>query len=74
MNRRVPLTRRTGLQRKTENMSEQPVFVNCNVCGCPLRADDEFDMGMCEHCAYDWQGEMEGDICPDQHRSPYEPR
>lgn len=28
-----------------------PVFTTCNVCGCPLRGDDEFEMGTCSRCA-----------------------
>lgn len=27
------------------------VFTHCNVCGCPLRTEDEDKMGMCERCA-----------------------
>jgi len=33
------------------------VFSHCNVCGVVLRTADEDAMGMCEHCAYDWQRE-----------------
>ncbi len=29
----------------------KPVFTHCNVCGCVLRGDSEFAMGMCMSCA-----------------------
>ena len=41
----------TTERTKIEDMEEEPIFTNCNVCGRKLHYADEDQIGLCDNCA-----------------------